>query len=249
MGDVEKILKYTKNIHMQALTANSYLFLMNYYNENYKSYKDEMNCTPAFWAMTYNSWYDSCFMFLARMFDVSSDVAGIRQLRELVGNNTSLLGTEKISFPMRKHDEKIFGKEVEVQDALFDILDIEDKRRNYYFDATGVEMVDIFSKKFSSMSKILDKLRDQRNKIVAHNSGEIEFDENKLKQIKRLSLDDENLLITYALDFTQFITYAIKKEYLPIKYGNIEDIDFVMHFIHDGYEKMKERDKAISEIM
>ena len=233
---------------MQALTANSYLFLLKYYYKNYKSHIDEINCTPAFWAMTYNSWYDSCFMLLARMFDVSSNVAGIRQLRELIGDNTSLLGTEKISFPMRKFDEKIFGKEIEIQDALFDILGIEDKKRNYYFDATGVEMVEIFSKKFSSMSKILDKLRDQRNKIVAHNSGEIEFDENKLKQIKRISLEDEDLLITYALDFTQFITYEIKNEYLPVKYGNIEDIDFVMSFICDGYKDMKEREKALSEM-
>lgn len=249
MGDLEKILKYTKNIHMQALTANSYLFLLKYFNENYKSYIDEINSTPAFWAMTYNSWYDSCFMLLARIFDVSSNVVGIRQLREIVGNNASLLGTEKISFPMREIDEKIFGKEVEVQDALFDILGVEGKRRKYYFDATGVEMVEIFSKKFTSMSKILDRLRNQRNKIVAHNSGEVEFDENKLKHIKRISLYDEDLLITYALDFTQFIIYAIKNEYLPIKYGNIEDIDFVVQFIHDGYERMKERDKAISEKM
>ncbi len=243
MGELEKILNYTKNIHMQALTANSYLFLLNYYKDNYQLYKDEMNCTPAFWAMNYNSWYDSCFMLLAKMFDVSSDVIGIRQLREIVGNNIALLGTERISFPMGELDKKIFGKEVEVQNALFDIIGIEDKKREYYFDASGAEMVDIFSKKFSSMSKILEQLRNQRNKIVAHNSGDIEFDENKLNQIKKISLSDEDLLITYALDFTQFVTYAIKKEYLPVKYGNINDIEFVMHFIRDGYAKMKEREK------
>ena len=208
-----------------------------------------MNSSPAFWGMTYSSWEDSCFLNLAKLFDVSDNVAGIRKLREIITENIDFFGNETVSFPMREIDRSIFGKSVEVQDALFDILDIKKEKRRYYFDISSKNMIEIFSKKFCSMKKILDKLIRQRNKIMVHNDSDIGFDSVKLAQIDRVSLDEENILITYALDLTQVVYYSLKGEYLPVKYSNIEDISILFEFMNDGYLKMKERDKSIIDVM
>lgn len=246
---MEELLNCTLGIHRQALNANSYWVLLNAFKKYYEIYKDEMNCTPAFWGMTYNAWSDSCFVLLAKLFDVSNDVVGIRKLREMVNDNIELFSDETISFPMREVDKKIFGKDVKVQNALFDILEIKEEKRKFYFDISRKNMIDIFSKKYCSMSKILDKLVRQRNKIMVHNDGDIAFDSAKLARVERVSLEDENILITYALDLTQVVYYSLKGEYLPVQYGNIEDIKILFEFMHDGYLKMKERDLSIVDMM
>ena len=110
-------------------------------------------------------------------------------------------------------------------------------------------MLAVFSKKYSSMKKIIEKLRIQRNKIVAHNSEEIFLDNRKMMEIEKISLEDESILITYALDLTQFISYALKGEYLPNKFHNINDIDVLFAFVKDGYQVMKDRDKNIMNMM
>ena len=247
MDSKEEIIRYIKGIHEQAVRASGYIYLIKTFKKLYTKHKNEMNLTSYFWSMTYNSWYDSCILYLSKIFDATSDSANIRKLMTTIRNNMDLLHDESYSITLSEDEKNAFKTEVDSQDALFNILAVENNNRRYSVNVNKSELISTFCKKYTIIEGILEKLRIQRNNIVVHNSGDIEFNEEKMAKIELIDVQDAEKIISYVLEFTQTVMYAISKEYLYVKYSNSDDIEFLMKMLHDGYVKWNEREGMYNE--
>lgn len=185
--EIEKLVQYAKELHQEAFDANAYFLIMQQYGKLWQEYKDEMQLSKAFYSVVYEALQKACFMEIAKLYDKSNKVVSIDSLLRDCQNNPSLFpeyrdtiliedngNTYSCSIRYQHHlkssEECFFKSEVESQRAIFKAFDIPNADSTpVTIELTFTEFLDLYRKRFHSLSKKQECVREQRNKIYAHN--------------------------------------------------------------------------------
>lgn len=239
--DREKLIKLVKELHQEAFDANAYYLIMQQYRRFRKEYNDEMQLSPAFYQVIYGALQKACFMEIAKLYDKSSDVVTIGSLLKECQNNLSLFpeyrdtitvkdAGKEYSFPvpyyhhLKPEEECFFKEQVESQREIFRILDVPSPDTTpVQVDLTFSEFLELYQKRFQSLSKKQENIRVQRNKIYAHNDVEHIMDDVIVYQRNPITYPDIQELTEFALDCTGLILGTLTDVCQATRYSNIDD--------------------------
>lgn len=250
--DKETLIQYARELHQEAFDANQYFLLMQQYGQYRKEYLAEMKLSPAFYGVVYGALQKACFMEIAKLYDKSSGVITIGSLLKSCQENTFLFpkyrdtitiqdGGKTYSFPvpyqhhLKPEEEKFFKEQVESQRAIFKAFDIPDPESTAVtIELTFPEFLELYQKRFCSLSKKQERIREQRNKIYAHNDGEVIKDINSVFKKNPITYQDFRELIDFALDCTGLIFGILTGENTARQYANIDDWENTLWFAQLG---------------
>ena len=239
--DREKLIKLVKELHQEAFDANAYYLIMQQYRRFRKEYNDEMQLSPAFYQVIYGALQKACFMEIAKLYDKSSDVVTIGSLLKECQNNLSLFpeyrdtitvkdAGKEYSFPvpyyhhLKPEEECFFKEQVESQREIFRILDVPSPDTTpVQVDLTFSEFLELYQKRFQSLSKKQENIRVQRNKIYAHNDVEHIMDDVIVYQRNPITYPDIQELTEFALDCKGLILGTLTDVCQATRYSNIDD--------------------------
>lgn len=239
--DREKLIKLVKELHQEAFDANAYYLIMQQYRRFRKEYNDEMQLSPAFYQVIYGALQKACFMEIAKLYDKSSDVVTIGSLLKECQNNLSLFpeyrdtitvkdAGKEYSFPvpyyhhLKPEEECFFKEQVESQREIFRILDVPSPDTTpVQVDLTFSEFLELYQKRFQSLSKKQENIRVQRNKIYAHNDVEHIMDDVIVYQRNPITYPDIQELTEFALDCTGLILGTLTDVCQATRDSNIDD--------------------------
>ncbi|RKM56305.1 hypothetical protein D6853_05785 [Butyrivibrio sp. X503] len=261
----DEIIKLSEGLYQQALEANCIYSMIEQYHKAKKEYGDVLGCFPAFYNLTYNAMLKACFMEIAKLYDDNSTSLGglilscseninvFPEYREVIEHE---IEGEKITTEVPyqhylKKEEEVFYKEyVELQRRLFsffsdgDVSDILVQK-----DFTFPELLELYQKRFNSLSKKKKNLRKQRNNLYAHNGDEIIFNDAVIIEKYPISFSDIKDLIQFALDITRMILGILTNVSRPEIYSNIEEFEFLLKYARVGVAKQKEEEEKWRDSM
>lgn len=217
----EELLKYATYLHREAFNANCYLSLLKQHNENCKRFSKEMKLSYIYYAVTYNALIDALYLNLAKLYETSGNTIGIKKLLEGCKNADLFLKEDTYSVPgfqdgeileiehLKEHqiapdEECFFQEEIALHKLSLECLGYE-KSTPALIKLRKLELIDLFLKKCNSMSKEIERLREMRNKIYAHNDTESILDVETIKKKNALDIANAQKLINLALDVCIFV--------------------------------------------
>ncbi len=237
----ENLIKIAKELHKEAFDANAYYLIMQQYKQFKNKYSPEMQLSPAFYNVVYDALQKACFMEIAKLYDQSKDVISIGWFLTKCQENISFFpeyrdiikinddGVE-YSFPvpyqhhLKTEEECFFKKQVESQRAIFKIFNIDSSESTpVQVDLTFPEFLDLYCKRFRSLSKKKENIRVQRNKIYAHNDTMRIMNEETIYQQNPITYPDIQELIDFALDCIGLILGILTGICPATEYSNIDD--------------------------
>ena len=235
------LVKIAEELHQEAFDANSYYLIMLQYRDFQKKYGSEMRLSPAFYQVVYGALMKACFMEIAKLYDSSSKVVSVGYMLDLCRNNINLFpeyrdtwivednGT-KYSFPvpyqhhLKPEEECFFRQQVESQRRVFEVFDVPSPDTvPVSVDLTFPAFLDLYLKRFRSLSKKQENIRKQRNTIYAHNDEERIKDIDSITKKYPISYPDIKELIDFALDCTGLIIGSLTDVCKATQYSNIND--------------------------
>lgn len=260
----EKLIKLAKELHQEAFDANAYYLIMQQYRRFREEYNDEMQLSPAFYQVVYEALQKACFMEIAKLYDKSSHVVTIGSLLKECQDNLSLFPEyrntitvkgdgKEYSFQVPYHhhlkpeEECFFKAQVESQREIFRIFDASDPdSMPVQVDLTFSEFLELYQKRFQSLSKKRENIRAQRNKIYAHNDVEYIMDDEIVYQRNPITYPDIQELIEFALNCTGLILGTLTDVCQATRYSNIDDWEGTLMIARLGL-KYKEYDMEQGE--
>lgn len=262
--DKETLIQYAQELHQEAFDANVYFLIMQQYRQFYKIYKEAFQLSPAFYSVVYEALQKSCFMEIAKLYEKSNQVVTIGSLLTMCEENLSLFSEyqdtitvdndgQSYSIPipyqhqLKPEEERFFKSQVESQRAIFKVFNFpEPESTPVKIDLTFSEFLELYQKRFCSLSKKQAHVREQRNKIYAHNDKErIKNIDSVLKE-NPITYPDIQELIDFALDCTGLIFSVLSGEDTARQYKNIDDLDNTLWFAQLGL-KYQEYDLKLSQ--
>lgn len=250
----EDILTIAEELHQEGMAAKASYSLIMLYGEVSKKYQHEMNISPAFFNIVYSSLQSSCFMDVAKLFDTSSKAIGIRKLIDICNENISLFpkirktgyhpdGT-KYEIPyyhvLKPEEEQYYPEYVEKERSIQSLFSPEQElpiRKDFTFE----EFLTLYKIKFSIYDKKRKNLREQRNKIYAHNDSTVILDYASLIKSHPIYYDDLKEMIDYALDVTSLVIGALTQVVRATEYDNIDDLENILYFAKIGWEQQEKK--------
>ena len=125
---------------------------------------------------------------------------------------------------LRKTEECFFKNEVESQRNINRILGIENA------DSIPItiklkfsDYIELYKKELHSLRPQIDNLTIQRNKIYAHNDGDMKFDFETIYEKYSINYSDIKVLIDFSLDVTRLIIGVLTGVNKAEQYTNIDD--------------------------
>lgn len=239
--DKDELIKLAEGLHQEAFDANAYFMIMQQYKENRIEYTQEMQLSPAFYSIIYQALQKACFIEIAKLYDKTQRVVNVGSLIQFCKENLSLFpeyrknieyeeGGRKYTFkiPYQHHlkpTEECFLKEkVQSQREILRIFDVPSANTiPIQVDLTFQELLELYQKRFCSLSKMQENIRMQRNKIYAHNDKESLLDEDIVINNNPVFYKDIQELIDFALDITQMILGILTNKIQARKYSNVDD--------------------------
>lgn len=253
------IINLAQGLYQQAFDANCIYSMISQYKDAEKEYKDVLGYFPAFYTLTYNSMLKACFMEIAKLYDkTTTSIGGLllvckdneqvfpkyRRTIEYKIDGEKYTSEVPYQHHLKKEEEVYFKEYVESQRLLYGIFTDEDVSKiPVQKDFTFPELLDLYQKRFCSLSKKVKNLRMQRNKLYAHNDEKIVFDETGILQKYPISFPDVKELIQFALDITRMILGILTDVSNPELYSNIDDFEFLLKYARVGLEKQKEEEE------
>ena len=226
--DKEKLIKLAEDLYQSAFDANAYYANMMQYREMSKKYNNEMNLSPAFYQVVYGALQKACFMEIAKLYDKTKDVVSVGLLLKYCRDNLDL-------FPEYR-----------------DIVTIKEDGREKVpvrVNLTFSGLLELYQKRFCSLSKKQENIRVQRNKIYAHNDEKHILAEEKVWDKNPVTYPDIQELIDFALDCTRLILGALTGVSRAVSYGNIDDMEGTLMLAKLGLKyqdyEMEQRHKQI----
>lgn len=238
---LEWIIKMTKNeiLHLanglydEVLLAQTYFSFIKQFNEFKSSnkYNSEINISPCFYQISYGAWLRALVMELAKMYDSEKKYNTLKTLQEALkdinpeedffGSNLEMfLGNNKlVYFPIEPSDLKIVPKQY---GALYEMF-VNEEIKVIHLQIPYEECVKFFNKKWCSISKEREKLRQHRNQVFAHNGFEANFDFEHVNKDYPLHYSDIECLINYAMIITRFTIGMLTDVSKPEQYSNYND--------------------------
>lgn len=237
----ETLIQFARELHWEAFDANTYFLIIQQYRKSWKEHKDEIRLSPAFYNIVYAALQKACFMEIAKLYDKSNKVVSINSLLKDCQENISLFpeyrdtisiedngNTYSSPIPYQHQlkfaEECFFKSEVESPRAFFKAFDIPNAEKTpVTIDLTFTQFLELYQKRFHSLSKKQECIREQRNKIYAHNDEQRILDLNSVLENNPISYSDIKELIDFALDCTMLIFRMLTGECLATQYVNIDD--------------------------
>ena len=255
--DKDTLIKFVEELYWEAFNANSYLLIMQQYRYFGTKYKDVMRLSPAFYQTIYDALQKACFMEIAKLFDKSKDTLSIGSLLIICKENLSLFpqyrttvtvedngNTYTFPVPYKHHlkpQEERFFKD-QVQNQLFD--DQLSKDISVQIDLTFSQFIELYQKRFCSLSKKQKHIQVQRNKIFAHNDEQRILDTNNVYEKNPVFLCDLQELTEFALDVTRLILGSLTDICRATSCSNIGDWEATLILAQLG---MKQRDEIFHQ--
>ncbi len=257
----EELISFAKGLYSQALNANCYYSMIDQYRNAIKKNNGVLEHFPAFYHLTYNALLNTCFMEVAKLYDDNGLSLG--KLLKECSNNLNIFPKNRTTieyeadgvkfskevpyqYRLRKEEEIFFKEFVTSQRKLFEIFtDCDIESIPIQKDFTFPELLDLYKKRYCSLSKKKEKLRKQRNELYAHNDIRRKFDEKGIQDDYPISYSDIKELIQYALDLTIMVIAILTGIKEPEIYSNIEDFDALLRYAKIGMDIQKEKQKDI----
>ena len=115
---------------------------------------------------------------------------------------------------------------------IFHVSDFE--KMAISVDLTFSEFLELYQKRFRSLSKKQENIRVQRNKIYAHNDEKNILAEEKVWDKNPITYPDIQELIDFALDCTVLILELLTGKLRATSYRNIDDWETTLQLVELG---------------
>lgn len=253
--DKQEILSLCNNLYEEAFDAKAARKILQQFRENVSNYREEFNCSPAFYGVVHQTLVQNMLMLLSKLYDWNRNSLTLRTaLAETENINISDLDdhvSEMYSFnhhrfqhQLRPVEEPFYQKQVEDQKKLLEIFGYEYTHTTVDFELS--EMHDLFQKRFQDLQDrdIISNLINRRNTIYAHNDRKTNFDFDKVSDDYPLTMGDIDLLIDFAMDFLVFYIEILSGTYKAVEYINIDDWANTLQMVRIG---MKYEEAYIEE--
>lgn len=250
--DKETLIKLAEDLYLSAFDANAYYAIMMQYREMSKKYNDEMNLSPTFYQVVYGALQKACFMEIAKLYDKTKAAVSVGLLLEYCRDNLDLFpeyrdrvtieedGREySFQVPYQHHlksmEECFYENEVKSQRVILKLFNTPDfDKVPIRVDLTFSQFLELYQKRFCSLSKKQENIRVQRNKIYAHNDEKHILSEEKIWDENPVTYPDIQELIEFALDCTRLILGVLTGVSRAVSYGNIDDMEGTLMFAKLG---------------
>ena len=250
----EKLVLYSEKLHQEAVNARAYYLILRQFSDFQYNYNNEMNMSPAFYQMVYRALVTACFMEIAKLYDKSDDTISVGDILHECKENLSCFpeysdtlsfvdqGIE-YSFPvpyqhqLKPEEECFFKSYVDGQRSFYRLFDFPDPDNTpVRIELTFPQLLDLFQKRFHSLSKKQKNIQKQRNTIYAHNDEEALVDTDKILNEFRVTYQDLQELIDFALVVLGLIIECLTGTCRSTGYSNIHDWKNTMELVKLGIE-------------
>ena len=206
--DKETLISLALKLVEEALYARAYMDVLAQFNKNIDKYREEVLVSSTFYGVVESALIEAMTIRLARLFDHSDKGISIGYFMKLVedGKEFFPINVDENTVIQEGHEneydlpflytlkaceecfftEKIVDRDELIRKAGFPVS------RTKTISVTHQEMLDVYHKRFSSLGRQKDALREQRNKIYAHNDKGIRF-----------SFEDVLYLLTFLMVFPE----------------------------------------------
>lgn len=213
----QELIDIVESFRYRVKMAACYRHLYREYFDNFTTFSDGINKTPAFWFFTTRAYVHAMMIDLSKLYDNASNVYGVKHLLELCEKNQSLFEEKKLP-----DGERYFTDEEMAEFfAAFDGEETAPCTDNRHF-------LDILTEKYNQKSQQINSLRLQRNKLWAHNDCQNFLDPSAYEEEKLLTWADIDDLINLLVDISNTLLNHLGKEVSGIYPANIDDIQIVM---------------------
>ena len=239
--DKEQLIKLAEELYQEAFDANAYFLIMQQYREMQKEYLPEMKLSPAFYSVIYEALQKACFIELAKLYDRTNGAYSVGTMLDLCKENLEFFSEyrdtieieddgRKYVFPvpyqhsLKPAEECFFKEEVRVQRNIYKVFDISSAdTAPVTVDLTFSQFLELYQKRYSSLSKKRENMSEQRNKIYAHNDVKGIFNPEEVLEKNPLFYTDMREMIEFALDTAGLIVGALTGICKARSYSNIDD--------------------------
>lgn len=248
-----EITHIAENLFEEAVSAKSYLQIIQQFRENSEKFNREINCSPAFYNIVYNSLLESLFLNLFKLYDRGAKSLSIpillKKMQTLCENDLDVNVLEtyrkngnKLTYRLNAEEEQQFSENVEQTKKLCTSAGV-DYTYTLIF-VTLQESVQLYGKRYRPLkNKTVDNLSKRRCKIGVHNDSETNFDYKKINEEFPLSDNEIECLVEFAIDFLQFCIEILTGVQKIPEYLNIRDWSSTLNLVRQGmnYQEIKHK--------
>ncbi len=267
--DKEQLIKLAEELYQEAFDANAYFLIIQQYGKMRKEYLPEMRLSSAFYSVVYEALQRACFIELAKLYDRTKGAYSIGTMLNFCEENLAYFSEyrdtveieddgKKYVFPvpyqhrLKPAEECFFKEEVRVQRDIYKIFDASSAdTAPVTVELTFRQFLELYKKRYSSLSKKRENMSEQRNKIYAHNDKRGIFNQEEVLEKNPLFYTDMQELIEFALDTTGLIVGALTGVCKARSYSNIDDWEGTLMLArlglkYQGYDQ-EQKEKAFWE--
>ncbi len=267
--DKEQLIKLAEGLYQEAFDANAYFLIMRQYGKMEKEYRPEMSLSPAFYSVVYEALQRACFIELAKLYDRTKGAYSIGTMLNFCKDNLAFFSEyrdtveieddgKKYVFPvpyqhnLKPAEERFFKEEVRTQRDFYKIFDTSSAdTAPVTVELTFSQFLELYQKRYSSLSKKRENMSEQRNKIYAHNDRKGIFNQEEILEKNPLFYTDMQELIEFALDAAGLIVGALTGICKARSYANIDDWEGTLMLArlglkYQGYDQ-EQKEKAFWE--
>ena len=227
-------------LYQQAFYANAELAILFDLKKLPGEYEREGICAP-------------CFFSCARLFDRDGDVTIGALLKmcaaasveidaracDIYGKRPDIDGCKSIKHALARDEERFYFRDVERQRRI-DKLFGDNRGDAVYVRMSAVELIELWQKRYNSLSKLTDRLRTQRNKVFAHNDA-VSLDYESFVSKFPLAFGELQQLIDFALDVTIGTLAAVAGDNRPRLPINVEDLRGLLNCVDTGMKAVEQQ--------
>ena len=232
-----------ENLFEEAVSAKSYLQIIEQFRENVDKYNEEMNYSTAFYNVIYNSLVESLFLKLFKLYDRDAKSLTIHsvfnEMKKIDENELDdyvlkkyIENGNKFTHPLNLEEEVYFTEEVNRVKNLCNNAGV--KYTHTTIDINLHELVNLYAKRFRTLKKANENLVQRRNKIGAHNDAKTNFGYKKINEEFPLSDNEIDKLVEFAIEFLQFCVEVLTGIHKVPEYLNINDWGKTLNLVRDG---------------
>ncbi len=240
-------------LYQQAFYANAELAILFDLKKLPGEYEREVICAPCFFNCVRIALADSCFMNCARLFDRDGDVTIGALLKmcaavsveidvracDIYGKRPGIDGCKPIKHVLARDEERFFFRDVERQRRINKLFG-DNRGDAVYVRMCAVELIELWQKRYKSLSKLTGRLRTQRNKVFAHNDA-VSLDYENFVSKFPLTFGELQQLIDFALDVSIGTLAAVAGDNRPRLPRNVEDLRGLLNCVNAGMEAVEQQ--------
>lgn len=250
-----ELIRLAKNLMMETLYARSYKDILDQYKKSRIAYKQEINLSPAFYGISEMALVEALSIRLARLYDTDDKSAGLGFLMKQAEAHTEFFPKDRgeqvfesdgevyrgiipLHHTLRECEKCFFKERVAKEEALLSLFSDTNggPLQDVTIDVTIEELLDMYHKRFASIQTVCKNLREQRNKIYAHNDRDVSFILETIYRESPLSYQDIDVLLEFAEDYTAFCYEYLSGNYAALKFKNIDDLENTLVYAQKGMD-------------